>query len=281
MFYTAKFSSASLSPDWWDITIAFLQDLPFTSFVLDEDNDFVAYAYTDDIEIEINELEKSVKQHLEHLEFPVDFNITAVEKSNWNETWESNFQPVTIDKKLLIRANFHPSDSSFEREICITPRMSFGTGHHETTYLMCDYLLNNSPKNFKVMDAGCGSGILAILAKQLGAGFTEAFDVEDWSVENTNENAKENGVKIDSVFVGAIDKSNENDFDLILANINRNVLLKTMVDMAKKLKHGGVLVLSGFYEADSQTLIEKAEEFGLNYKTKEIKNTWLRLVFNK
>lgn len=281
MFYTAEFEIKEYFEDWWDIVVAFVQELPFSSYVVDDHDDKKAFAYTNEVELSQNELQLQIDEALLDLPFSVECKLQAVEKSNWNKEWESNFQPVTIENKLLIRANFHEAQTGFEHEICITPRMSFGTGHHETTYLMCEYVLGENLKGKRVMDAGCGSGILAILAKQRGAAFVEAFDVEDWSVENTVDNAKENNVVLDSVYTGTISESTTTDYDIVLANINRNILLKTMSEMATKIKSKGTMVLSGFYATDVEALVQKAKECDLSLVQQNERNTWINLVLQK
>tara|TARA_R110001592_G_scaffold237306_12_gene496416 strand:- start:16838 stop:17686 length:849 start_codon:yes stop_codon:yes gene_type:complete len=281
MFYSAKFKVNDAIEDWWDIVVAFIQELPYSSYILDEENTNCAHAYTNELQIQLLELENSTKEALEQLPFSVEFSLQAVEKSNWNKEWESNFQPVTIDKRLRIHANFHPKENGFENNICITPRMSFGTGHHETTHLMCEYVLDNDVKGKRVMDAGCGSGILAILAKMQNAEFVEAFDIEDWSVQNTLDNANENGVVLESVYTGTISESKTDGYDLILANINRNILLKTMTEMASKIVAGGRLVLSGFYATDIDALVAKGVECNMKCIDQKERNTWNRLVLEK
>jgi ribosomal protein L11 methyltransferase len=281
MFYSAQFKVIEPLEGWWDIVVAFIQDLPYSSYILDDENDNFGHAYTNEIQQDLTELQNATKEALEELPFSVEFTLQAVEKSNWNKEWESNFQPVTIDKRLRIHANFHAQEDGFEYSICITPRMSFGTGHHETTHLMCEYVLDNPMENRRIMDAGCGSGILAILAKMRHAKFVEAFDIEDWSVENTMDNAAENNVELESVFAGTIADSKTDEYDLILANINRNILLKTMADMAAKIVVGGRMVLSGFYATDIDALILKGEDCGMKCIDKKERNTWNRLVLEK
>lgn len=281
MFYSAQFSVSQSIDDWWDIVVAFIQELPYSSYILDDANSNLGHAYTNELQMELQALQMATEQALSHLPFSVEFTIQAVEKSNWNKEWESNFQPVTIDNRLRIHANFHALEAGYDYSMCITPRMSFGTGHHETTHLMCEFVLDYDLSGKRVMDAGCGSGILAILAKMRQAQFVEAFDIEDWSVENTRDNAAENMVELDSLFTGTISESKTNDFDLILANINRNILLKTMAEMTAKIKTGGHLVLSGFYATDIDALVAKGEECNMKCIGKKERNTWNRLVLEK
>ena len=281
MFYSAQFSLTEPIEDWWDIVVAFIQELPYSSYILDDANTQLGHAYTNELSIGLNELQKATELALMDLPFSVDFKLQAVEKSNWNKEWESNFQPVCVGDRLRIYANFHEKDDAFENSICITPRMSFGTGHHETTYLMCEYVLDNDVTGQRVMDAGCGSGILAILSKMKHAQFVEAFDIEDWSVENAKDNAAENNVELESVFTGTIADSTSNEFDLILANINRNILLKTMTEMASKIVKGGRLVLSGFYATDIDALVSQGAACQLKLIDQKERNTWNRLVLEK
>lgn len=209
------------------------------------------------------------------------YEVRLIEARNWNQVWESNFQPVVIGDKCRIRASFHEPDTSIPLEIQIDPRMSFGTGHHETTWLMASWLLELPVDKKKVLDMGCGTGVLAILAAKMGASQVLAADIDPVCVESTVENATLNAVSLSSR-LSDIDTLTENGFDLIMANINRNVLLEHLPSYAEKLNGGGRLLISGFYEGDDlEMLREKAEAAGLTQKGARSRNRWAAAEFRK
>jgi ribosomal protein L11 methyltransferase len=217
------------------------------------------------------------------------YSIEKEAKQNWNKKWEENFQPIrleynegdTIEKKCIIRADFHEVESDFEHEIIVTPKMSFGTGHHQTTRLMLGHQFEMNHKDKVVLDAGSGTGILAIMAAKLGAKEVCACDVEDWSVENSLENADRNNLKIDSKH-GTVKVFQGKKFDILLANINKNVLLAEMPLYDELLDETGTLVLSGFHHVDIKDLQKRAEEFGWFIQKQTEETPWcsLRLIKN-
>lgn len=209
-------------------------------------------------------------------------DISELEDKNWNEEWENSFQPVIIEDICIIRASFHKSEKKFDVEIVIDPKMSFGTGHHETTALMAKSQLALDHKGKKVMDAGSGTGVLAILAEKLGASEVLAFDIEEWAFRNMVENIALNSCQKILAAQGTIaELQPPSDFDIVLANINRNILLEEMVKYKECLKENGILMISGFYTQDIPMLQEKANSLGLMKTGEEIKNNWVCLKFQK
>ncbi|WP_291721219.1 50S ribosomal protein L11 methyltransferase [Bernardetia sp.] len=230
-------------------------------------------------ETEVREiLENYTSQNL------LTYSISTEEKQNWNKKWEENFQPIRleygsdkgIEKKCIIRADFHEAEPDFEYEIIVTPKMSFGTGHHQTTRLMLGHQFEINHTNKKVLDAGSGTGILAIMAAKLGAKEVFACDIEDWSVENSLENAERNSIKIDSKH-GTVKVFEGQKFDILLANINKNVLLEEMPLYAELLEKTGTLVLSGFHVKDVEDISERATEFGWHIQKQTEETPWCSL----
>ncbi|MEH0158313.1 50S ribosomal protein L11 methyltransferase [Limibacter armeniacum] len=225
--------------------------------------------------------ENEFKDTISFFEDQISYSFKEVEKQNWNKLWESNYEPVVISDDLLIRASFHQPDKEYKHEIVITPKMSFGTGHHSTTTLMLLNQLEIDHQDKVVADLGCGTGILAVMAKKLGATSVDACDIEDWSVENALENAAINGIDI-NVTVGTVtDMPKKDSYDIVLANINRNVLLNEMGIYAGMLKPQATLLLSGFYTEDLPVIKEKAAEYGLVYESHKERLNWVSAVFHK
>lgn len=210
----------------------------------------------------------------------VEYKIENIEQQNWNANWESQFHPIQINENCVIRAPFHDA-SNVEYDILITPKMSFGTGHHETTFLMSQELFEHDLKGKSLMDMGCGTGVLAILAKKLGAGDVEGVDIEEWAYENSIENARDNGVESIKFFHGDAKLLEGKKFDIILANINRNILLNDMRQYAESLVDGGQLFLSGFYQTDIDTLVEEGKKNGLKFVHSRNKNGWAMVQLTK
>ncbi|WP_460880812.1 50S ribosomal protein L11 methyltransferase [Pontibacter rugosus] len=208
------------------------------------------------------------------------YSVQKIERQNWNEEWERNFEPLFIGGEVSVRASFHEKPANAKYDIVINPKMSFGTGHHETTTLMIENQLTLNHQNKRVLDMGCGTGILAIMAGELGAAEIVAVEIEDWTVENARENAELNNyVSIDVRLGGAETIEGEAPFDIILANINRNVLLEDMPAYKAVLKPQGWLLLSGFYTEDLPVLQQRCEELGLAYQSHRVKNNWVSALF--
>ena len=257
-----------------DILIALLADLGFESFTQNETG-LDAY-----IQEEFDN-ESSIKE-LSFNDFSFSFTRTEIPKTNWNEEWEKNFNPVYVDDLVCIRAHFHPASDKVKHDIVITPKMSFGTGHHDTTWLVSKTMFSLDFKNTNVLDMGCGTGILAILAKQLGANKILGIDIDDWSIENSIENAEINHAsdiefkKGDATLLPTIET-----FDIILANINKNVLKKDLPAYFIALKKEGYLLLSGFFTADVDELKQLAQSIGFTFVESYNKNEWAVIKLRK
>lgn len=210
----------------------------------------------------------------------VDFEVSKIEQENWNATWESQFRPIHINEKCVIRAPFHES-TNIEYDIVISPKMSFGTGHHETTFLMSQELFELNLKGRSIMDMGCGTGVLAIIAKKLGASKVEGVDIEEWAYENSVENAALNHEEGINFYHGNAHLLKQKSFDIILANINRNILLNDMSVYSESLNDSGKLVMSGFYKTDVEVIVKEGKKNGLNFVHSKSKNGWALLQLTK
>lgn len=197
---------------------------------------------------------------------------------NWNAEWEKNFTPITVLDKCRIRAPFHPIDTNYSLDIIIEPKMAFGTGHHATTTLMIQQLLNTNVEGKTILDMGCGTGVLSIAAKKLGAKTVTAIDIDHWSVENSIENIAHNQLNNITVVEGGVEAIC-GQFDIILANINRNILLDQMPTYAKSLCNNGELYISGFYNSDLQILKDKAQSLNLRFDKYIENNDWVSAKF--
>lgn len=208
------------------------------------------------------------------------FSHRLIEKVNWNREWEKNFEPVLIGGRCCVRASFHQPDPVAEYDIIIDPKMSFGTGHHHTTALMAEMLLELPVKDKDVIDIGCGTGILAILAAKRGASSVDAADIDEWAVSNTAENARINSVDI-TVWQGDIASINGKSYDIVLANITRNILLENMIFLCDALRQKGTLFLSGFYQTDVCDITEAAKQRGLERIVFLERDSWCAAAFVK
>ncbi len=209
-------------------------------------------------------------------------NIEVMPDKNWNEVWESNYPPVTIDNICYVRAPFHNSKPTMDYEIVIHPKMAFGTAHHETTTMMIQLILENDFVNKKVLDMGCGTGVLAILASMKGAETVTAIDIDQWSYENTLENVKLNNITNVNVIKGGAEVVVDVDnLEIILANINKNILLQDMKYYANPLLEGGYIYFSGFYSNDLSDIEAEASNYGLRLINNLENNNWAAAVFKK
>lgn len=211
----------------------------------------------------------------------VEYKVTDLADKDYNEEWERQHQPVLVDGFCWVRAPFHPHRDDVKYEIEIEPKMSFGTAHHATTYLMLSLLEQQNVQGMRVLDMGSGTGVLAILAAKKGAAYVEAIDVDEWAYRNAQENFERNGVSVNALLGDASLLTADKHFDLVLANINRNILLKDMESYAAVLNPGGTLMLSGFYEHDVQSLQDKAETLGLRLVQQRSRNEWTALKLTK
>ena len=213
-------------------------------------------------------------------EFSIQYSKKEVEQTNWNAEWEKNFKPIQVDNLVSIRAPFH-ENPHLKYDIVIVPKMSFGTGHHETTHMMVQHLLKLDLTNRKVLDMGCGTGILAIFAEMKGAKPIDAIDIDNWCYENSIENVTRNNCHHISVFEGDSSLLINKKYDLIIANINRNILLMDMKVYANCLNEKGILLLSGFYEEDIPIIDAEVSKYNLKLESFIQRNNWVALKYNK
>ncbi|UGS20050.1 50S ribosomal protein L11 methyltransferase [Flavobacterium cyclinae] len=219
-------------------------------------------------------------QILSNPEFEISYTFEEIEQVNWNEEWEKNFEPIDVDGKCHVRAPFHEKTNA-EFDIVIEPKMSFGTGHHETTHMMIQHLLETDLVGKKTLDMGCGTAILAILAEMKGAQPIDAIDIDNWCYLNSIENAERNNCKHISVYEGEASLLVGKKYDVIIANINRNILLNDMQQYVDCLNENGILFLSGFYTEDIQVISESCTSKGLTYVKQFERNNWVALKFVK
>ncbi|MBU2903970.1 50S ribosomal protein L11 methyltransferase [Arenibacter algicola] len=256
-----------------DILIAELGEVQFESFVETEDG---VQAYIkkedwypnilDDLQILSNPL------------FSIDYDYSEIEQENWNATWESNFNPIQVGDQCVVRAPFHDKPK-VDYDIIIEPKMSFGTGHHETTHMMLQHILDHDFNGKSVLDMGSGTGVLAILAAMKGAKDIDAIDIDNWCYLNAKENVERNNCSHINVYEGTADLLVDQKYDIIIANINRNILLEDIPSYVKCLNKGGMLFLSGFYKEDIPQISERCAEVGLKFEKNLEKNNWVAVKY--
>lgn len=272
MYYTRLL--VLCDPDFRDILIAEIAECGFDTF-LENENGFEAYVEDEKYDAPALEAIKNKYSELTAFEYRFD----KAEKKNWNEEWEKNYEPIIVENKCMIRAEFHKPARAYPYEIIITPKMSFGTGHHQTTYLMVQTQMEIDHKGKRVMDAGCGTAILSVMASKLGAKEVDAFDIDEWSAINGEENIRVNNCNNIKIRQGKIrDLEFTGTFDIILANINKNILLDELDVYRKYLNTGGVLLLSGFYDSDVPDLLKASGDNGLKEIKRNIRETWCSLL---
>lgn len=259
---------------WSEILMAELIEVGFDSFTEEHDG-ILAY-----IQKEVFDEEAMKSLYIfNHEEVKISYSFQEMPNINWNEEWEKNFDPINVEDKVLIRAEFHEANPRMH-EIIIQPKMSFGTGHHPTTHLMIQQMLEMDFTGKTVLDMGCGTSVLAIFAKQKGAGKTVAIDIDEWSVENSIENAERNNVELE-ISQGTAEYLGQEHFDIILANINRNILISDIPTYVSVLKDGGQLLLSGLCFFDVDDILEVCHEKGLKLKNKQQREEWISLLLEK
>ncbi|TAH25440.1 MAG: 50S ribosomal protein L11 methyltransferase [Cytophagales bacterium] len=263
----------------FDLLTALLLDIGCDSFS-EEPNQLIAYI--EESVFDQNKL-KNILQTIKEQSIHLEYQVAKLENKNWNAEWENNFEPVKVKNECIVRASFHPIDKQYTYDIIINPKMSFGTGHHETTHMMLEHLLDIEVENKIVMDAGAGTGILSILASMKKAKAVTAFDIEDWAYNNAIENIKLNNCNQITVLQGTINTLNLpfNKYDIILANINKNVLLEEISVYYKFLNHRGILILSGFFENDISDLNTVAQASNLLLEKTNVKNNWSSIIYKK
>jgi len=259
-----------------EILVALLSEHPFDSF--DETETGIRCF------MPVNVFNREdIVEALDQLKSTMNFNyeINEIEDQNWNKKWESNYDPVLIDEKCYIRAPFHEVKKDVAFEIVIEPKMSFGTAHHETTSMMISYILENEWKNFSVLDMGCGTAVLAILASMKGATSLVAIDNDEWAYTNTLENLERNNITNTLALQGGKEVIPNQKFDVILANINRNILLDQIEIYSRVLSTGGKLFMSGFYEEDLLVIVKEAGKYGLKFINNKMRNKWVAVEMER
>ena len=259
-----------------DILVAKLNEIEFESYNEDE-NGVKAYVQTHLFyETAVKEIISEVAELCE-----LTFTINKVKQENWNKKWESNFEPVYINDRCVIRAHFHADFPDVEQEIIITPKMSFGTGHHETTSLVMNEMFGIDFKDKSVLDMGSGTGVLAILAAKLGANSLIGIDFDEWAFENAEENAQLNSVDNIDFIHGDACAIGDETFDIILANINRNIILQDIATYVGAMNEKSEILFSGFLKEDIPLILEKSEQLGLELVVSKHKNKWQMLHLKK
>jgi ribosomal protein L11 methyltransferase len=274
-YYELLFTTITTEDYQQDLLIGALGEIGFDTFE-EIDLGFKAYIPVDDFNQEL--LDETLAAYREMFTFSYD--ITLIPQKNWNEVWESNFEPIQISDQVFVRATFHTPKPEFPYEIVIDPKMAFGTGHHQTTAMMMGLMLENDFAGQKVLDMGCGTGILAILAAKLGATDITAIDYDVVCYESTIENSALNNIDNIKAICGSKEIIPNEQYDIILANINRNILIDQMARYAEVLKPGGEIYFSGFYESpDLDIITEEARKYNLKYIIHKKDKEWVAAKF--
>ena len=259
-----------------DILVAQLNEINFETFTFDK-NFLKCYVQLDSFnKDQCLDIISSVSSQVK-----LQYFFKVIKQENWNAKWEKSFEPVQINSQCVIRADFHTSNSDIKHEIIITPKMSFGTGHHETTFLVINELFNINLKCMKVLDMGSGTGVLAIICSKLGADTVLGIDIDEWAYKNSIENSMLNNVENIEFVLGDVDKIGNKKFDVVIANINRNIILRDLHLYFKKLIKGGKLIISGFLEEDLKLVLNTAKNIGFQLINKKNKNKWLMFHLEK
>lgn len=278
MKYSSVIFTSSSMEDWQkDLLIASLGEIGYDTFE-DIEQGFAAYIPAANLDLQV--LETTLLKEAE--DFDLHYEVQDFEDQNWNKLWESNFNPITVDDLCYVRATFHASRPEIPYEIVIDPKMSFGTGHHQTTSMMLSYILEADFTGKEVLDMGCGTGILAILAEKKGAKEVLAVDYDEICVSSVEENKVLNNVVTITAALGSKERLEGLSFDVILANINRNILLDQLAQYSLSLRAGGTLYISGFYEGEDLAILqEKAQSVGFSFEEMKVLDKWCSAKFNK
>jgi len=265
---------------WKDIFTSMMADAGCDSFMDGEnENELLCYIPVDAYN------EQAIKEIVEDHGFPdvrVDWMVQPMPDKDWNAEWEANYSPVTIADRCYIRAPFHPAKTDVEYEIIIEPKMSFGTAHHATTSQMAEYVLETDVKGKSLLDMGAGTGVLAILAHMRGANPVTAIDIDEWAYRNGLENVAHNNCPEVKVLLGDASLLGEETYDIILANINRNILVNDIPTYVGCLNEGGLLFMSGFYDGNDLEIIkQRSAENGMEYVSHKVKDQWVAAKFRK
>lgn len=258
---------------WRDVLISKLDQIGFESFV-ETKTGLQSY-------IAENQFNESAITFIEEIEDVTQMSFKLIEDQNWNAKWEENFDPVLVDDKLVIKAPFHTQDFSVEMEVVIQPQMSFGTGHHQTTWMISKYLFDANLEEKKVLDMGTGTGVLAIIAEKKGADWIYAPDIDEWSFNNAKENAVLNNCSKVEVALGGAELLKGKQFDYVIANINKNILIQQFSVYSDCLQNGGDLIISGFFTTDADDLSNEAAKHGFIFEDTISKEGWAMMKFKK
>jgi len=276
-YYELLFTVIATEDYQQDMLINTLGEVGFDTF---EELDFGFKAYVPVDDFDEAKLIEAITPYREMFTF--SYEIALIPQKNWNEVWESNFEPINIQDKIFVRATFHQPKPEIEYEIVIDPKMAFGTGHHQTTSMMLELMLENEFSSKNVLDMGCGTGILAIMASKLGAAKVTAIDYDIVCYESTLENAQLNHIDNITAMCGSKEVIPDEQYDTILANINRNILLDQIPRYSEVLKAEGELYLSGFYEQpDLDIIMDEARKYGLKYIIHKNNSNWVAAKFVK
>ncbi len=262
--------SVKCSPEQAEMLIPELAEQGFDSFLENEEGFEAAQPAAD---FDVKQINAIISAH------KASFSFTEIEDQNWNALWESQIKPLVVDEQLYIRADFHAPDPSYPLELIITPKMAFGSGHHQTTYMMCQFLLEADLNGKEVLDAGCGTGILSILAKKRGASRVVGVDIEEWAIQNALENAIINDVILE-VHKGT-SKTVTGQFDCIFANITLNAIVDELDQYSRLLRNNGEFYASGFFIADIGYLEQQAGKHGFIKKSEKRRDNWAAIKFVK
>ena len=271
-----QFKITPLKP-WTEILIAYLSEIDFNGFY-EVDGILKAFISSTDFDELVF---TSLLGSLEGEDVEISYEKLEIENRNWNASWEANFDPVEIAQQLYIRAPFHEQKENFNSTIIIQPKMSFGTGHHQTTFLMCEAILRLDLVDKKVLDMGTGTGVLAILSEKKGSKDITAIDIEEWSIENCEENIVLNECTFIDTICGDVNLIDGKKFDVILANINKNILKKHLPKYFDSIYENGLLYLSGFFSTDVSELKTLANQVGFKFISTTVKDEWAILILQK
>lgn len=271
----------TINEDITDILSFYLGNIGYESFVATKSGLSAYIPQANFSEQKIKELFQllSLEENSLLTDVKIEYKFSALEEKNWNKEWEKNyFKPLVVSGKCLVKSSFHSVEEHYDYEIMIDPKMAFGTGHHQTTYLMLQEILKLDLRNKSVLDIGCGTAVLAILASKMGAADSVAIDFDEWAYENAKENVLLNGIQNVDVRLGEVDLVQHDMFDFIFANINRNILLQDIKHYAKIMNKGATLIMSGFYLEDVPAIKLECQKYNLNYQKQEQKDKWTAVV---
>lgn len=258
-----------------EILLALLTAYPFESFE-EHEGFMIAYIPEDKCDPKTHEeIQETISR------FDIEYEVQVIQPQNWNALWEASFEPVLVDDFCVVRADFHDVPEDVKYDIIINPKMAFGTGHHETTYMMMSAMREVDMNGKSVFDYGCGTGVLAILASKMGSNPIDAIDIEEESYRNTLENAVFNHVDNINAYQSDLENFDANNYDIILANINRNVLLNSAEELYGRLKNKGTILISGILEEDEELVLEKYIGTGFNKLLVFSRGNWKCLKLTK